>query len=146
MRSGPLHRRVSAALSRAQSHRRVAAQPHPHPSAPSLTAPPPQPPPTHAHGRAGANSDLVRLNATTLEWLDLSGGVAQGSPPSPRYYHGMAAALGAFVVFGGTNDAGGPPRPRLRARAPALPARRENRPRRTDARIREDEERRRGAG
>ena len=51
---------------------------------------------------AGVTNDLSAFSAATLLWARL----APAAPPSPRAYHGFAAAAGRLYVFGGQDSSG----------------------------------------
>ena len=54
----------------------------------------------------GADSnDLYAVNLAAAAWQNLTGGL-QGTPPTRRAYHAMAAAGNAVYLFGGSDPAG----------------------------------------
>ena len=69
--------------------------------------------------------DLHMYDPAAAAWTDLSAAL-NGTPPSPRYGHGFAAAGGKLYVHGGAGqlEAGERPRP---LPDPALSARRRRR-------------------
>ena len=50
-------------------------------------------------------NDLFSFDPAQLRWTDLSG-IAAGEPPTPRKWHGYAAAGSGIYVFGGVGSAG----------------------------------------
>ncbi len=54
------------------------------------------------HELSGVTNDLFAFDTTTLLWTGLS----PAAPPSPRAYHGFAAAGGRLFVFAGQGPAG----------------------------------------
>ncbi len=53
-------------------------------------------------GVAGVTNDLFAFDTSTLLWT----GLGPAGPPSPRAYHGFAAAAGRLFVFAGQGPAG----------------------------------------
>ncbi len=50
-------------------------------------------------------NDLFEFDLATGQWADITSHI-QGMPPSPRYDHTFASALGNLYLFGGLNEQG----------------------------------------
>ena len=51
--------------------------------------------------------DLFAFEPATLTWTELAAPAVRGSPPSPRFMHGFAAAEGRLYVHGGVRGGNG---------------------------------------